>query len=189
MKDLMVLLAGGFEEIEALTVVDLFRRADLNVKLVSVDGSRTVVGAHEIEVVADKTLDEVNIDDYRALYIPGGQPGATNLMNNKKVVECVNIFKESDKIVAAICAGPQVLDKAEVIKDNKFTCYPGVENRLKVKNPVDAAVYQDENIITSMGPSTAILLAIELLKILASEEKAKEVADDVLLHKLKEFLK
>ncbi len=189
MKDLMVFLAEGFEEIEALTVVDLFRRADLKVDLISLDRYKTVIGSHGIEVVADMSIDEVKIDDYRALYIPGGEPGATNLMNRKKVVECVGIFKESDKIVAGICAGPKVLDKAEVLKDDKFTCYPGVEKQLKAKNPVNAAVVEDENIITSMGPATAMLLAVKLIEKLASEEKAKEVADGVLLNKLQEFLK
>lgn len=84
MKDLLVFLAEGFEEIEALTIVDVLRRADLKVDTVSIKDRLEVKGAHGVTVLADKTFDEINIEDYKAMYIPGGQPGATNLMNDKK---------------------------------------------------------------------------------------------------------
>lgn len=188
MKDLLVFLADGFEEIEALTVVDVARRAELKVDVVSINDKLEVRGTHDVIVKADKVFDDINIDDYKALYIPGGQPGATNLMNNKRVVECVNLFNDNEKKVMAICAGPQVLDRAGVLEDGKFTCYPGVENRLEVKDSQDKAFVVEENITTAMGPALAILLAVEVVRALASEEKAEEVAKGLLLHKLKEFI-
>lgn len=92
------------------------------------------------------------------------------------------------KKIVTICAGPQVLDAAGVLKDGKFTCYPGVENRLKVNNPLDEAVVIDDNIITGMGPALAILLGVKLVEVLISKEKAEEVADGLLLPKLKKFI-
>lgn len=188
MKDLLVFLADGFEEIEALTIVDILRRADLKVETVSITDRNEVRGTHDVRVLADKTFDEINIEDYRAMYIPGGQPGASNLMRDKKVLECANLFNDDEKIVAAICAGPQVLDAANLLKSGKFTCYPGVEDRLKAENPQDAAVVVENNIITAMGPAIAILLGVKLVEILGSKEKAEEVAEGLLLPKLKEFI-
>ena len=188
MKDLLVFLADGFEEIEALTIVDVLRRADLVVDTVSITDRNEVRGAHDVRVLADKTFDEINIEDYRAMYIPGGQPGATNLMRDKKVVECANVFNDDERIVTAICAGPQVLDAAGLLKDGKFTCYPGVENRLKVKDPQDSPVVVEDNIITAMGPALAILLGVKLVEILVSKEKAEEVAEGLLLPQHKKFI-
>ena len=147
-----------------------------------------VKGAHGVTVLADKAFDEINIEDYRAMYIPGGQPGATNLMNDKKVLECANVFNDEERKVIAICAGPQVLDAAGLLKDGKFTCYPGVEKRLKVKDPQDEAVVVEENIITAMGPALAILLGVKLVEVLVSKEKAEEVAEGLLLPQLKKFI-
>ena len=188
MKDLLVFLAEGFEEIEALTIVDVLRRADLKVDTVSIKDRLEAKGAHGVTVLADKTFDEINIEDYKAMYIPGGQPGATNLMNDKKVLECSNVFNDEERKVIAICAGPQVLDAAGLLKDGKFTCYPGVEKRLKVKDPQDEAVVVEENIITAMGPALAILLGVKLVEVLVSKEKAEEVAEGLLLPQLKKFI-
>ncbi len=190
MKDLLVFLAEGFEEVEALSVIDIARRAGLSVVTTSItENSKKVKGAHGVYVLADSTLNEVNIEEYRALYIPGGQPGATNLQNENRVVETVGIFKENNKLVAAICAGPQVFDEAGVIRDGKYTCYPGVENRLKTKNPKDLPIYLDGNVMTSMGPSTAVILALEIVKELAGEEKKEKIAEEFLFNKLKDFIK
>ena len=188
MKDLLVFLADGFEEVEALTIVDALRRADLKVETVSITDRKEVRGTHDVRVLADKTFDEINIEDYRAMYIPGGQPGASNLMRDKKVLECANLFNDDEKFIAAICAGPQVLDAANLLKNGKFTCYPGVEDRLKAENPQDAAVVVENNIITAMGPALAILLGVKLVEILGSKEKAEEVYEGLLIPKLKEFI-
>lgn len=189
MKDLLVFLADGFEEVEALTVIDYCRRADLTVETVSVTDRKEVRGAHDVTILADNILDNVNIKEYEGIYIPGGQPGATNLMKDKRVVQIVEIFKEEGKIVGAICAGPQVLDAAGVIEEGQFTCYPGVESRLSVKEPVDLPVYQQDNIITGMGPALAVVMAEKMVEVLAGEEKAQEISNGFLVPKLKEFIK
>lgn len=188
MKDLLVFLAEGFEELEALTIVDVLRRADLKVDTVSISDRLEVKGAHDVKIFADKVFDEINIEDYRAMYIPGGQPGATNLKNDKRVLECANVFNDEERKVIAICAGPQVLDAAGLLKDEKFTCYPGVEERLKVKDPQNAAIVEENNIMTAMGPALAILLGVKLVETLASKEKAEEVAEGLLLPELKKFI-
>lgn len=189
MKDLLVFLAEGFEEVEALTVVDLCRRAGLTVVMVSINDRREVEGSHGITVLADQLLDEINFEDYRGLYIPGGLPGATNLKREKRVVELVKIFAEEEKLVSAICAGPQVLDEAKVLQNGKFTCYPGVEEKLSVTEPLDVPVHRQDNIYTGMGPALAVLLGIQIVKHLAGEEKAQEVSQGFLVPKLVDFCK
>ncbi len=189
MKDLLVFLADGFEEIEALSVVDILRRGGLSVDTCSIKDSKKVTGAHEVTVLADTNIDEIKIDDYRALYIPGGQPGATNLENEPRVIEIVEMFAENDKSVAAICAGPQVFDRAKLLREGKFTCYPGVEKRLNTQGREDKAVVVDENVITAMGPAFSPFLGCKLLEILGGKKEAKEVYKAFLLDKLSDFIK
>lgn len=184
MKDLIVLLEDGFEEIEALTVSDYLRRADIKVDLVSVKDVREVESAHGVKIVADYLLDDVKIEEYKGIYIPGGQPGSTNLSNNSKIRELVGMYSTEDKYVIAICAGPMVLDAAKILKNRKFTCYPGVENRLSVQNRIDKPVVRDENIITAMGPSIAQILAFELITLFKDEETSENVKREVLFNEL-----
>lgn len=184
MRDLIILLEDGFEEIEALTINDYLRRAKIEVDLVSVKNVKEVESSHGVKVVADYTLDEVKIDDYKGIYIPGGQPGSTNLSNNRRVKELVSMYDSSDKYVVAICAGPMVLDAAGVLKDKKFTCYPGVENRLANKYRIDEIVVEDENIITAMGPSTAQILAFKLISLFKDDETSEKIKKDVLFYEL-----
>ena len=180
MKDLLV---------EALSVVEILRRGGLSVDTCSIKDSKKVTSSHQVTVLADVHIDDIKIDNYKACYIPGGQPGATNLQNDRRIIQIVEMFKEQGKFVAAICAGPQVLDTAGVLTDEKFTCYPGVEERLKTKKRLDVPVVIDDNIITAMGPAMAPFLGYELLKILSGEKKAKEVGDGFLINKIKEFIK
>lgn len=189
MKDLLVFLADGFEEVEALSVVDILRRGGLSVDTCSIKDSKKVTSSHQVTVLADVHIDDIKIDNYKACYIPGGQPGATNLQNDRRIIQIVEMFKEQGKLVAAICAGPQVLDTAGVLTDEKFTCYPGVEERLKTKKRLDVPVVVDDNIITAMGPAMAPFLGYELLKILSGKKKAKEVGDGFLINKIKKFIK
>lgn len=184
MRDLIILLEDGFEEIEALTINDYLRRAKIEVDLVSVKNVKEVESSHGVKVVADYTLDEVKIDGYKGIYIPGGQPGSTNLSNNRRVKELVSMYDSSDKYVVIICAGPMVLDAAGVLKDKKFTCYPGVENRLVNKDRIDEIVVEDENIITAMGPSTAQILAFKLISLFKDDETSEKIKKDVLFYEL-----
>lgn len=129
---IIVFLAEGFEEVEALTVVDYLRRKDIQVDTISITEEKEVIGAHNIRVIADKTIEEIeDINLYKGAIIPGGMPGATNLRDDKRVIDIIKSLYEEDKLTAAICAGPIVLEKAGIIKGKNITSYPGFEGELK----------------------------------------------------------
>lgn len=189
MKDLLILLADGFEEIEALTVCDYLRRADMEVDLVAIKDRVEVVGSHNIKIVADKLFSEINVGDYKGIYIPGGLPGATNLAKDSRIVELCEVYAQNDKKVIAICAGPIVLDRANLLKDINYTCYPGFEGNLSTQDRLDELVVEDGNIITAMGPSMAQVLAFKLIEILKDTQTAKRVKEETLFNVLKEKIK
>ena len=149
----VVFLADGFEEVEALTVVDYLRRVNIEVDMVSITDDKKVKGAHGIEVSADKVIADIDADGYDGLVIPGGMPGATNLRDDERVISMVKTMNEASKMIAAICAGPIVLDKAGIIKNRRVTSYPGFEDQLKEVIYKEVAVVRDRNIITSRGPA------------------------------------
>jgi len=173
-----VVLADGFEEIEALSVVDILRRAEIDARMVSIadvaDGADIKVrGTHGISVIADDKI--ANISDYDAIVLPGGLPGADNLMACDALISAIQNFARAGKIVAAICAAPQVLGRAGVI-NGAFTCYPGWQSRVASAGYTDAArVVRSGNIITSQGPATAMEFALELVKEFAGEEKYSQI--------------
>ncbi|MCR4944756.1 MAG: DJ-1/PfpI family protein [Clostridium sp.] len=167
MKKTAVLLAEGFEEIEALTVVDIIRRGNVECHMVSIKDLE-VIGAHGIKVIADKVLSE-DINEYDLIVFPGGMPGATNLKEDKKVLETVKKFNKEGKLIAAICAAPIVLAAAGIVENKNITSYPGFEEELKGCNYKEENVVIDGNIITSRGPATAMEFGYELLKVLGNE--------------------
>lgn len=182
MKKVLLLLAEGFEEVEALTTVDYLRRMDIVVDTCSIKGGKSVKGAHRVVVESDKVLDEINnIKSYNCLIIPGGLPGATNLRDNDRVIELVKEFNEAGKLLAAICAGPIVLERAGLIKGVEVTSYPGFGNDLKEGIYKEDLVVQDGNIITARGPAVAVYFALKIVENLVGEEKAKELRKDILL--------
>ncbi|HEY8362738.1 MAG TPA: DJ-1 family glyoxalase III [Tissierellaceae bacterium] len=177
----IVFLANGFEEVEALTVVDYLRRKGIKVDTVSITDDKKVVGAHEVPVLADKLIDEINdLDSYDGVVIPGGIPGATNLRDNQRVIEIVKTLHEKGKLTAAICAGPIVLERAGIIKGKRVTSYPGFEDELKGGIYEEKSVVVDGNIITSRGPALAVDFAIEIVKYLLGEDKAEELKKGIL---------
>ncbi len=184
MKQVILFLAEGFEEVEALTTVDYLRRKDIIVDIVSITKEEKVKGAHNIMVLSDKTIEDIkDIESYDAVIIPGGLPGATNLRDNSQVIETVKKINESGKLTAAICAGPIVLQKAGVIKDKKVTSYPGFEDELKSGIYTHENVVRDGNVITARGPALAVDFAIEIIKYLLGEGKAEELKQDILYKK------
>lgn len=177
----IVFLAEGFEEVEALTTVDYLRRKGIVVDTVSITAEKEVKGAHEVRVLADKLIDEIaELDSYDGVIIPGGIPGATNLRDNNRVTEIVRKLYDNGKLAAAICAGPIVLERAGIIKGKKVTSYPGFEGDLKDSIYEEDKVVVDGNIITARGPAIAVDFAIEIIKYLLGEEKAKELKNDIL---------
>ena len=177
----LLFLADGFEEVEALTVVDYLRRMDIIVETVSITEEERVKGAHDIIVVADTNISKISdISSYDGLVIPGGLPGATNLRDNQRVIEIVKEVNKKDKLTAAICAGPIVLERAGIIKDKKVTSYPGFEDQLEGAYYIEENVVRDGSIITARGPALAVDFAIEIVDYLLGENKVVELKKDIL---------
>ncbi|TDA32442.1 MAG: DJ-1 family protein [Hadesarchaea archaeon] len=182
MMKALVFLAPGFEEIEAMTIVDLLRRG--GVEVVTAGLETPVEGSHGVKVLPDKKLEEVRVEEFDAVICPGGYPGYENLKKNQRVLEMVKEAAQRNKIVAAICGAPSVLAEAGVLKGKKGTIYPGMEAELKKAGgkPSKGLVVVDGKVITSMGPATAFAFALELLKRLAGRKKAEEVKKATLAH-------
>lgn len=165
-------LADGFEEIEALTVVDVLRRAEIAVKTVSVTGDKSVRGAHDIKVEADLLFEEADYGNCEMIVLPGGMPGTANLAKHEGLAKQLNAFAQSGKWLAAICAAPSVLGRMSLLKDKHVTSYPGYENQLIGAIYSEERVVQDGKLVTSRGPGTAIEFSLELVKLLKNEQTA-----------------
>ena len=173
-KKVAVLLADGFEEIEALTVVDIVRRSNIECDLVSIK-NEMVKSCHDVCIKADKRILNINKNDYTMIVLPGGLPGANNLRDCNELILWIKEFaNKSDKYIAAICAAPQVLAKADVIKNKEVTSYPADEfcnvlNGAKYIDDIKQTVVVDGNIITSRGPATAFDFAYKIVEILGGD--------------------
>ena len=194
-KKVAVVLANGFEEGEALFVVDIMRRSGSQCDTISID-KITVEGSHGIKVKADRLIKEVNKESYRMLVLPGGQPGADNLRDCGEIIAWVKNFANDDsKWIAAICAAPQVLAKAGVIKGKKVTSYPNEKYRQILKEgkyidnieEMNEMVVVDGNIITSRGPATTMPFAYKLVEALGVS--TDELREGMLYNSLRESIK
>lgn len=183
MKKSYVFLANGFEEIEALATVDILRRAGIDAITVSISPSLQVKGAHDIEVTADMTLVDVKNDESDWLILPGGMPGATNLAECKPLCDMLSKHHTKKGHIAAICASPAVVLAPLGILDGKeATCYPGFEGALKNCKVGYRPVVVDGNVITANGPATAIAFALAIVANALCEEKAREIAEGLLVY-------
>lgn len=174
---ILELLADGNETIELLTVVDYLRRADIKIDMVSTTGSKNLVTSHGVKYEADYLLEEINPDDYDGVYIPGGTKGAESLRDNEKVIEIIKDFKRDEKLIAAICAGPIVLDRAGVLCDRKVTSFPTIKEELQNIGEYiyDEIVVTDGNITTSRGAAVTNYLALRLIEIIKGNEAKNKV--------------
>lgn len=185
MAKAIILLADGFEEVEAITVIDVLRRCDVELLIAGL-GKEHVKSARGVKIIPDKSIDEVieskDIESSDAVILPGGGKGVENLKKNEKVKKLLKAFMSRNKTIAAICAAPTALASFGLLKNRKATVYPGLENELKEAGAehVDSKIVVDGNIITSKGPGTAFNFAFELAKELAGREKAEEVAKAML---------
>jgi 4-methyl-5(b-hydroxyethyl)-thiazole monophosphate biosynthesis len=169
MAKVCIPLATGFEDIEAITLIDVLRRGGLDVVTAGVGGD-VVVSAHNVKVIADTIIEEVEADEFDLVVLPGGLPGATNLAASNEVKALLKAMDEKGKYVGAICAAPIALKEAGVLKD-KYTAYPGWEENIRLEGYVsDAKVVEDKNVLTSKGPATAICFGLEIVKKFAGEE-------------------
>lgn len=182
MKKVCVLLADGFEEVEALTVVDLLRRARIYVDTVSVTEEYMIRGSHGIAVQTEDLFEEVNLAEFDMIVLPGGLPGTTNLGAHSGVRRIVKDFAESGKYVAAICAAPTILSDLGLLKGRRVTCYPDMERKISGAVLTGAPAMVDGNIITGQGVGAAVDFALELIAVLVGNEKAGEIADAIVYH-------
>jgi 4-methyl-5(b-hydroxyethyl)-thiazole monophosphate biosynthesis len=179
MKRIAVLLAEGFEEVEAVTPIDFLRRAGVEVITAGVTG-KTVIGAHGVPFTADILLKGAPAD-LDGIVIPGGMPGAANIAKSAAAVELIQKLFSAKKLVAAICAAPGVvLGPNGFLKGKKFTCYPGYEKDVKDAAFSETRVVKDGNLITSRGPGTAAEFAIALIDYLVGKDAADKVYKDTL---------
>ena len=175
MKKVALMLANGFEEIEALTVVDVLRRAGFICDMIGFE--ETVTGSHQITVKADQVWNG-NLSAYDMVVLPGGMPGSTNLRDDDRLIEVLQEFQAESKFVAAICAAPIALDRAGLLNGKNFTCYDGVEANIENGSYQKQTVVVDGKLITSCGPSTALPFAYELVHQLGGD--ADQLASSML---------
>jgi 4-methyl-5(b-hydroxyethyl)-thiazole monophosphate biosynthesis len=176
-----VFLADGFEEIEALTPVDLLRRAGVDARTVSIyPGRSDVTGARKITVRADMTIDEAKPQKEDIIVLPGGMPGTVNLLECDDLMKTVDDHNAEGGRIAAICAAPaRILGSKRLLRGKKATCYPGMEDLLEGATAVTDSVVTDGNITTSRGLGTAVDFACELIAIVCGKERADEIRASV----------
>ena len=185
MAKVAVILADGFEEIEALAPVDILRRAHITCDMVGLT-HQTVTGSHAIPVIADKVFDG-NLSEYDMIVLPGGLPGAHHLRDHEGLIASLQEQAKAGKYLAAICAAPVVLARAGLLEGKNYTCFPGQEDNIQQGNHRTDLVVIDGPIITSRGAGTALTFAYKLVDLLGGngEELAKTMVYDQLFNRPK----
>ena len=181
MKKSYLFLADGFEEIEALTVVDIMRRAEMPLVTLSINDKAVVTGAHGIPVVADALAQDVTFEDAEWLILPGGMPGMTNLAASRPLCDLVKAHAEAGGLTASICASPSILGMLGLLNGRRATCYPGFEHNLEGAIVTGERTAVDDNITTGNGPASAAVFALEIVAQSCGQEKAQEVAAGMLM--------
>lgn len=175
-----VFLAEGFEEIEAVTVIDVLRRAGMDVKTVAITGELQVIGAHQITVTADISVEEVDLDRASAIVFPGGMPGTDNLDRSEDVGRLIFQAHKENKVIAAICAAPMILGKRGWLKGKDAVCFPGFEKYLEGANVKTVKAVISEKIVTSRGAGTAMDFACKILEVLGKKDVADGLKQNML---------
>lgn len=174
-----IFMADGCEEIEGLTVVDILRRAGIEIDMISITDKNQVTSSHGVTFMTEKNIDTVDLDAYEAIVLPGGMPGTLNLGASEAVVKTIKTYADEGKLVAAICAAPSVLGQNGLLEGKSATCYPGFEEKLlgakTTLNPVEV----DGNIITSRGMGTAIEFALSIISYLETEAASDKVRNSI----------
>jgi len=175
----VVPLADGFEEIEFSTIVDILRRAGIEVTSAGLTEG-LIEGAHGVKVMPDTSTDEIKPGDFDAIVLPGGYPGFVNLGEDERVLNLVKEMDKAGKYVAAICGAPSVLSKVGILKGKRVTIHPGVKNMLADAQHVEGRVVVDGRFITSQSPGTAMEFAMTLVEVFVGKGKVEEVNSEVL---------
>ena len=175
-------LADGFEEIEAITVVDILRRADIEVQTVSIMGRKEVVGAHQIRVMADVLFGYVDYSQVDMIILPGGGQGTKNIDEHAALTGQITKFTAEGKWIAAICAAPMVLGRLGLLDGKSATCYPGCEPQLKGADiSLAAPVVLDGKIITSRGPGTSFEFGLKIVEVIKGLELAERLRAEMII--------
>lgn len=173
-----VFLADGFEEIEAITTIDILRRAKYNVGTVGIN-SNIVKGAHNIPVMCDTKQTDINYDKIEAIVLPGGMPGTMNLENSECVIKCIDYCITNNRYIAAICAAPSILGHMKILRGLKATCYPGFEKELIGAKICNEAVCLDKKIITARGSGSALLFALKIVESISGKEFSDKIREEL----------
>lgn len=176
-----VLLGTGFEEMEALTPVDLLRRAGIDVLTVGING-KIVYGGHNVGFEADITLDEMDLTSLEMIVLPGGLGGVASIQASQAAMDAVRFAWENEKFVAAICAAPTILAQLHITDDKFATCYPGCETQMgNAKILPETACAREDNVITGTSAGCAIPFALELISALKGQDAADAVARQIVI--------
>ncbi|PAF51533.1 DJ-1 family glyoxalase III [Helicobacter sp. 13S00477-4] len=179
-KKILVPLANGFEEAEFIGIVDVLRRAEVEVIVAGLQGDSLYTGANRVQIKADESLKNIEPSEFDGIVLPGGFEGMDNLKSDDTIIKIIKDFHFKKKLVCAMCASPIVLHHAGVLEGRDFTCYPGCETGLDGKRHNQAVVVR-EHIITSAGPATAILFGLEIVKLLCGQETYKALFEGLLV--------
>lgn len=170
MSKVGIFMADGSEEIEGLTVVDILRRAGIEIEMISIMGKNQVTSSHKVTFMTDTTVEEADLNSYDAIVLPGGMPGTLNLGEDERVVKTIKEYAAAGKLVAAICAAPSVLGQNGLLEGKRATCYPGFEDKLTGATVVEEPAVTDGNIITGRGMGAAIEFALAIVAYLKGQE-------------------
>ena len=176
MYKVAVILAEGFEEVEAIAPVDLLRRVKIDCVTVSLAEERLVPSSRHIPVLADKSWEEVDFDEYDGVVLPGGLAGTERLLADARVEALLRQFHAAGKLTAAICAAPTVLAKAGLLEGKRAICYPGLEEKLEGALVTCEEVVQDGTVITSRGMGTSVPFGLALVAYFLGSETAETLA-------------
>ena len=178
MKTVLVPLATGFEEIEAITIIDILRRAGATVITAGLE-KRNVVGSHDIHLLADSVLAEEMDKDWDLVVLPGGVPGTPNLLADERIIKLIRNHNSTGKLIGAICAAPAVLEKAGLLADKPATIHPAWAEKLDTAKYTGARVEMADKIITGKSAGTAMEFAFKLVEQLFGAEKVAEINQGV----------
>ncbi|MCK9474140.1 DJ-1 family glyoxalase III [Sulfurimonas sp.] len=180
MSKVLVPLANGFEEIEAINIIDVLRRGDIEVLVASLDEKSVVEGAHKVRVLADMAISDVDVKTLDMIVLPGGWGGTVAMLDDVNIQRILKEMDKDGKNIGAICAAPLVLHQAGVLKHN-YTCYPTIEEQIREDGFSEKEmVVEDGNVMTSRGPATAICFGLQIVKKLKGEKKSLEVKSALL---------
>jgi protein deglycase len=179
MPRVVVVLADGFEEVEAMSIIDVLRRAEIETMVVGLhDGP--ALSARKVKVIPDTTIDTITAEDFDMIVLPGGQPGADNMNKDARVQDLIKSFNAKGKRISAICAAPIVLAGAGILRGKRVTSYPTYKDKLGNVVYEEKEVVQDGNILTSRAAGTALFFALAIVEQLAGREKAQKIKEAML---------